>query len=189
MVIKEQIISADDFLDVVELPKYQDCVLELVEGRLVEMSKPTAGHGEIISWLNVRIGGYVIEQDLGRICSGDAGFVLEKNPDGRDTVRGLDFAFIAKARTSGPLAYTWYESGPDLAVEVISPSNKVADYHLKVTQLLNAGSRMVWLVHPATRTVEVHTPSGATTFREDDTLSGGDVLPGFQIRVGDIFPS
>ena len=189
MAIQEQLITAERFLALVDQPQYEDRVLELVEGAIVEMSKPTAGHGEIISWLNVRIGSYIIEKDLGRMCSGDAGFILGRGPDGRDTVRGLDFAFIAKAKVPGPLEFTWYEMGPDLAVEVISPNNKAGDIHLKVMQLLNAGTRLVWLVYPESRTVVVHTASGATTLYENDKLSGGDVLPGFELRVGDIFPS
>lgn len=189
MAVQQQYITADRFLEIVEQPQNQDCVLELVEGVVVEMSKPTAGHGEIISWLSIRIGSFVIEQDLGRICSGDAGFILERNPLGRDTVRGLDFAFINKAKASGPLEYTWYEMGPDLAVEVISPNNKTSDTHLKVMQLLNAGTRLIWVIYPESRTVVVHTASSANTLYEDDTLSGGDVLPGLEMRVGDIFPS
>ena len=189
MAIQEQFITAENFLDLVEHPHYQDYVLELVEGAIIEMSKPTAGHGEVISWLNIRIGSYIIQNDLGRICSGDAGFVLERNPDGRDTVRGLDFAFIDKAKASGPLDFTWYEMGPDLAVEVISPNNKASDIHLKVMQLLNAGTRLIWVIYPESRTVVTHTASGANTLSETDTLSGADVLPGFEIRVGDIFPS
>lgn len=189
MEIKEQFISADRFFELADAPEYQDRDLELVEGALVDMSKPTAGHGEIVSWLNVRIGSYIIENNLGRICSGDAGFVLEQNPVGRDTVRGLDFAFIAKEKVSGPLEFTWYDLGPDLAIEVISPSNKTSDTHLKVMQLLDAGTRLVWLVYPESRTVVAHTASGAVTLTEADALSGGDVLPGFELRVGDIFPS
>ena len=189
MAIQEQFITAESFLALVEQPQYQDRVLELVEGTIVEMSKPTAGHGEIVSWLNIRIGSYIIDKGLGRICSGDAGFVLERNPVGRDTVRGLDFAFIAKEKVSGPLEFTWYEMGPDLAVEVISPNNMAGDIHLKVLQLLNAGTRLIWLIYPESRTVVAHTASGATTLCETDTLSGGDVVPGFELRVADIFPS
>ena len=189
MAIQERIITVERFQDLVDAREYQDRVIELVEGALVDMPKPTAGHGEVVSWLNIRIGSYIVENRLGRVCSGDAGFVLARNPDGGDTVRGLDFAFIANDKAAGPLDFTWYESGPDLAVEVISPSNKTADTHLKVQQLLNAGTRLVWLVYPETRTVTAHTPAGATTLNENDTLSGGDVLPGFQLPVSDIFPS
>ena len=68
------------------------------------------------------------------------------------------------------------------------PSNKASDTHLKVMQLMKAGTRLVWLVYPESRSVEAHTSDGAITLHESDTLSGGDVLPGFEMRVGDIFP-
>ena len=189
MVIEKQFINAERFLELVEQPQYEDRIVELVEGELVEMSKPTAGHGEVVSWLSIKIGTFIVERGLGRICSGDAGFVLERDPDGRDTIRGLDFAFVGVSKVSGPLEYKWYDIAPDLAIEVISPSNKAADIHLKVMQLLNAGTSLVWIVYPDSKTVTVHTASGAATLHENDTLSGGDVLPGFQIRVGDIFPT
>ena len=60
---------------------------------------------------------------------------------------------------------------------------------LKVDQLLAAGTDLVWIVNPESRTVVAHTVDGALTRRENDILSGGDVLPGFEIRVGDIFPT
>ena len=180
MEVKDRIITVERFYELMEQPEYLDRVIELVEGELIEMSKPTRIHGVVASWLTMKIASHVYENDLGEVSSGDAGFVLERNANGRDTVRGLDISFVSKSRVTDPPDFSWYEFGPDLAVEVISPSNKASDIHLKVAQLLNAGTRLVWLVHPATRTVEVHTPSGATTFREDDALSGGDVLPGFK---------
>ena len=189
MEIQEQFISAERFQDLVDAPEYQDRVLELVEGRLIEMSKPGRIHGLTVTRLTVRIANHVDAKNLGEVSAGDAGFVLERNPFGRDTVRGLDIAFVSNERAPGELDNSWYESGPDLAVEVISPSNKTADTHLKVQQLLNAGARLVWLVYPETRTVTAHTPAGATTLNENDTLSGGDVLPGFQLPVSDIFPA
>ena len=189
MLLEKQYLSADRFYELAQQLEYEDRVLELVEGEIIEMSKPTAGHGELVSWINIRIGSYIVEHDLGRICSGDAGFVLERNRVGRDTVRGLDFAFISKGKASGPLQFTWYDFGPDLAGEVISPNNKASDTQLKVMQLFAAGTRLVWLVYPESRVLVAHTAAGAVTLREDDTLSGGDVLPGFEMRVGDIFPS
>jgi len=189
MAIQEQFISADRFQDLVDAPEYQDCVLELVEGVLVEMSKPKRIHGVVVAELTFRLTSYVRENDLGEVTVGDAGFVLERNSYGRDTVRGLDIAFLSKSRNLGPPDFNWYEIGPDLAVEVISPNNKASDIHLKVMQLLNAGTRLVWLVYPESRTVVAHTADGAITLTESDTLSGGDVLPGFELRVDDIFPS
>ena len=189
MAIQQQFISADRFLELVDLPEYQDRVLELVEGVIVDMPLPTRLHGVVVARLTMKIANHVDANDLGEVTSGNVGFVLERNRIGRDTVRGLDIAFLSKSKDLGPPDYSWYELGPDLAVEVISPSNKAGDIHLKVTQLLDAGTRLVWLVYPENKTVVTHTTAGAKTLREDDTLSGGDVLPGFAIRVGDIFPS
>ena len=188
MAIQEKTVSAEDFLALADLPEYQDRVLELVEGVIIEMSKPTRIHGIVVGLLTAEIVFFVKRGNLGEVTVGDAGFVLERNRFGKDTVRGLDIAFVSKSRELGAPDFTWYELGPDLAAEVISPSNKADDIHLKVMQLLEAGTRLVWLVYPETRTVVAQTAAGAVTLHEDDTLSGGDVLPGFEIRVGDIFP-
>ncbi len=189
MAVQERYMSADTFADLVELPEYQDRVLELVEGVIIDMPKPKRIHGVVTMRLALKIANFVDAHDLGEATVGDPGFVLERNNYGRDTVRGLDIAFISGERLSTPPDDNWYELGPDLAVEVISPSNKAVDLHLKVTQLLSAGARLVWLVYPQNRTVVAHTADGAVTLTEADTLSGGDVLPGFEIPVGDIFPT
>jgi Uma2 family endonuclease len=189
MAIQEQFISADHFLELVDAPEYQDRVLELVEGALVEMSKPTWKHGIITMRLALKIANHAAANDLGEVPAAETGFALERNPYGRDTVRGVDIAFVSKARIPEQMDFTWLDMGPDLAVEVISPNNKAGDIHLKVMQLLNAGTRLVWLVYPESRTIVAHTADGAVTLSEADTLSGRDVLPGFQLRVSEIFPS
>ncbi len=96
MFVEKQFISADRFLEIVEQPQYDDRIVDLVDGEIIDMLRPTAGHGEIVSWLVIIIGNHVLKHDLGRMSSGDAGFILECNPEGRDTVRGLDIAFISK---------------------------------------------------------------------------------------------
>ena len=189
MVIEKQFINAERFLELVEQPQYEDRIIELVEGELVEMSRPNGQHGEITMQLGVKIANHVYKHDLGRVTAAETGFILARDPDGKDTVRGLDIAFISANRTPYPLPSKVVDVIPDLAVEVVSPSNKAADIHLKVMQLLNAGTSLVWIVYPDSKTVTVHTASGAATLHEDETLTGGEVLPGFQIRVGDIFPT
>lgn len=188
MAIQEQSITAERFLELVEQPEYQDRLLDLVQGELVEMSKPTRIHGVVTMRLALNIANFVEAHDLGEVTVGDTGFILERKAGGRDTVRGLDIAFVNKSRLPDAPDFTWYEIGPDLTVEVISPNNKAGDIQLKVMQLLNAGTRLVWLIYPESRTVLAHTTDGAVTLHEDDRLSGGDVLPGFELRVGDIFP-
>ena len=105
-------------------------------------------------------------------------------------MRGLDIAFLSSAKAPAVLPDRLVEVAPDLAVEVISPSNQATDMHRKIRQLLAAGTALIWIVHPETRTVEVHTQSGAANASGcDDVLSGGDVLPGFEIPVREIFPA
>jgi len=189
MLVERQYISAEAFLEVAASPEYVDRSVELVEGEIVEMSLPGGEHGEVLAILTIRIGHYVLEKNLGRVATGDAGFILERNPDGKDTVRGLDLAFVSRSKAPGPLPNTLLEIAPDLALEVVSPSNEAADIRLKIRQLLNAGTTMVWIVYPDLRIVDVHTRDGATTLEGDDALSGGDVLPGFEIPVREIFPA
>ncbi len=189
MVMERQLVSVERFLEIIESPEYGDRIVELVEGEIIEMSKPSGLHGQITMLVGAKIFNYVTDNTLGIVTAAETGFILERNPDGRDTVRGLDVAYISGARAPIVLPDQLLDLAPDLAVEVISPSNKVADMHRKIRQLLAAGTALVWIVHPETRTVEVHTRSGATTLEEDDTLSGGDVLPGFEVPVRDIFPT
>ena len=185
---EKQYISVEEFLELAQRPEYQDRRLELVEGEIVEMSKSTIRHGVITMRLSMKIASYVDENDLGWVTAAETGFVVARNPAGRATVRGLDIAFISKAKMPDPLPFKLFELAPDLAVEVISPGNSADDIHDKVRELLKAGTPLIWLVYAETRTVVVHTSAGAVTYEESDTLSGGDVLPGFEVRVGDIFP-
>lgn len=189
MVMERQFVSAEGFLEIVGSPEYVDRIVELVEGEIVKMPKPSGLHGQITMLLGLKIGNHVVNNGLGIVTAAETGFILERNPDGRDTVRGLDIAFIRSARAPRVLPDKLVDVAPDLAVEVISPSNKATDSHRKIRQLLAAGTALVWIVHPETRTVEVHTRSGATTLEADDALNGGDVLPGLEIPIREIFPA
>lgn len=77
---------------------------------------------------------------------------------------------------------------PDLAVEVVSPSDTSQDVQAKVSEYLSAGTRLVWVIYPKTRNVVEYRPGGtARVLSEEDFLDGGDVVPGFRCRVGDLF--
>ena len=189
MLLERQVISAEGFLKIVGSPEYGDRIVELVGGEIIEMPLPNGEHGEVLARLTVLIGQHVLENRLGRVATGDTGFILERNPDGRDTVRGMDLAFISIAKSPAPLPNTFLEFAPDLAVEVISPSNDAADIRLKIRQLLAAGTALVWIVYPELQIVDVHRPAGSRTLSAADVLSGGDVLPGFEVAVREIFPA
>ncbi len=180
--------SAEDFLEVANMPEYADCRVELVEGEIVTMPTTNSVHAELVARLVIVVGAYIVKHRLGRIYAGDAGFVLERNPEGRDTVRGLDIAFISREKAPDPLPNAWLEVAPDLVIEVISPGNTADDTRLKVRQLLRAGCAQVWVVYPNLREVDAHSEKGIQVYREGDTLACPDILPGFEIAISDIFP-
>ena len=114
---------------------------------------------------------------------------LSGTREGKDTLRGLDIAYLSAERLPGVLPRSPLRVAPDLAVEIISPSNKAIDIEKKIHQLLSAGTALIWIVYPDLRSITVYTVNGASRLREDDALTGGDILPGFEVRVADIFPA
>ncbi len=77
---------------------------------------------------------------------------------------------------------------PDLAVEVVSPGDRAEEVYGKVREYLDAGARLVWVVWPRHRAVTVYTLDGQVRERrEGDALDGDDVLPGFRVRVAELF--
>jgi Uma2 family endonuclease len=156
---------------------------ELVEGELREMSPAGGDHGEVGMRLTWRLAQHVESGGLGVSYTSDTGFRLARDPD---TVRCPDISFVSQARyvpTKGVV-----EGAPDLAVEIVSPTDRYDEVLDKVHDYLNAGTRMVVVVHPPKRTVTVYRPRGtALVLTENDVLEGGDVVPGWQIPVRDIF--
>jgi Uma2 family endonuclease len=151
------------------------------------MVKPGYKHGRI----TMRIAGpmhvFVETHDLGEVMAAETGYILHRDERGRDTVRGIDIGFIAKARLPQSDLRGHYPGAPDLAVEVVSPGNEAADMHQKIRELLRGGCRLIWIVYPDTQTVEVHTSAGAHTLEIDAALDGGEVLPGFTLPLRQVF--
>ena len=187
MTLHEQLISAETFFDLVQKPEYASKKLELVQGVIVELTKPGGEHGEITMEIGRLIANYVREHRLGRVTAAETGYILARSPKGRDTVRGPDVAFVSMARAPQGLPKGPVPFAPDFAVEVISPTNTAVEIHNKVRDLLRAGTQLIWLVYPDTRTVVVHTGASAQTLEQDDVLSGGEVIPGFVLPIRDIF--
>ena len=176
------LMTAEELFD---LPA-DDYKYELVAGELIRMA-PTGGEHGV---LTVRIGRildeYVEAHDLG-ICSGaETGFILRRAPD---IVRAPDAAFIAKARIPETgIPKTYWPFAPDLAVEVTSPSDRFSAVQTKIAEYFSAGTRLVWVIEPATRTVYAYrSVHDVQALGEDDELSGADVLPGFRYALGRLF--
>lgn len=164
----------------------EEGLCELVAGELVREPPPGEDHGRVAANVLILMGGFVREHGLGRAYGAETGFVIARDPD---TVRAPDAAFVTTerleaARRRGP----YLEGAPDLAVEVISPSNSGIALAAKVRDYLAAGAQAVWVVEPSRRTVTVHRPGRPPeTLSSGEVLDGGPVLPGFRLPVRDLF--
>ena len=179
-----QPMTADELL---AMPDDGFCY-ELVEGELIRMPPPGFVHGVRTIKLTTPLDNHVSAHRLGVVCAAEAGFLLAQNPD---TVRAPDIAFVRRERIekAGEVKGYWV-GAPDLAVEVTSPGDTIREVEYKAAQWLEAGARMVWVVSPKLRTVTVdRSLTDIVVLTEKDTLDGGEVVPGFQIRVAEIFSS
>ena len=159
---------------------------ELIRGVLCETMPTGQEHGEIAALLTAELVVFARARALGRVTTSDAGVWLERDPD---TVREPDVAFFSAAKVPPGVRVTGYsEAIPDLVVEIASPNDSRREVHDKAHMWLNHGVRLVWVVQPETRTIDVHRPGHAiVTLGDHDTLGGLDVLPGFTCEVSAVF--
>jgi Uma2 family endonuclease len=155
---------------------------ELVRGELITR----AAAGGLPGWITMRLAthlqNHVDGHQLGATFSSDTGFLLSRNPD---TVRQPDASFVSDKRAveiAGVIP-----NAPDLAVEVISPSDLFSEIDAKVLEYLGAGTGMVIVINPVTRSATVHTPTAVSRLTINDTIDGGDVVPGWTLPLREIF--
>jgi Uma2 family endonuclease len=177
MTVDTRIFTADELL---RLPD-DGSRYELVEGELRKMSPSGADHSAIALLIAARILTHVEQNRLGgRVYGADAGFVVSRNPD---TVLAPDAAYVSRERVVDSPRF--FPGPPDLAVEVISPSDSYSEVHEKKDCYLEAGTRAVVIVDPRRFVVHVHRTSGPTDVI--DTLTLDDILPGWSMTFDDIF--
>ena len=177
-----RLLTADDLLRL-----YSEGVRgELIRGVLCETMPAGIEHGAIVMRLGGALFNAVEPRQLGTLVASDSGVWLERDPD---TVREPDIAFFSAEKIPLNARITGYaEVAPDLVVEVASPSDSRREVHDKAHMWLNHGVRLVWVVQPKTRTIEVYRPDEAiATLAEDDSLDGLEVLPGFTCEVSAVF--
>ena len=158
--------------------------VELVRGLLVVRELPGMRHARVAMDLALALGAHVRAAALGRVYA-EAGFKLASNPD---TVRGPDIAFISRGRIPDPEPTGFAGFAPDLVVEVISPGDRAGEVLAKVADWLSGGSRLVWVLDPARRVARVYRADGTEQIlTADESLDGGDVVPGFSCPLREIF--
>ncbi|MCC7023490.1 MAG: Uma2 family endonuclease [Thermomicrobiales bacterium] len=156
---------------------------ELIDGELAPVNPSGFASSRMAHRVGRIIGNFVDDHDLGELTGSDGGYVLF--PD-RETLLAPDVAFVRKDRVppveeQGRFA----RLAPDLAVEILSPADRMASALAKVSLYLEAEVQMVWLIDPVKRTVTIFTPDDAPIrLEEGDTLTGGAILPGFSVQVG-----
>jgi len=189
------LLSADEFL---VAARRDDVRQELVRGEVRSMTPAGGWHATVGDNLYGPLREFVRARRLGRCVFDGAGFLLPLPPelqrrsrDGRprDTVRSPDVAFVRAARVPlGGFGPGWILLAPDLAVEVLSPSETTSDTGEKLADYRAAGTPLVWVVDPAKRLVAVYAADAPVRWlREGDTLDGGAVVPGFTLAVEALF--
>ena len=159
---------------------------ELVKGELVKLAPAGSEHGDLAMRVGWRLGQYVENHNLGKVFAAETGFRIASNPD---TVRAPDVAFISKGRVEeAGLVEGYWPGAPDLAVEVISPTDIYTAVQAKVLDWLDAGTLMVAVVNPRQQTVTVYrSRTDITILTGNDILDGQDVVPGWTLAIRDLF--
>ena len=158
---------------------------ELVDGNLVERNSGSES-SVIAALIATVLNNFIRGKRIGLVFGADCGY--QCFPDAPEEVRKPDVSVVASGRLPGdkpPKGHT--KIAPNLAVEVISPNDLAYEIEDKVAEYLAAGVKLVWVVNPASRTVRVHSGPNSGILRSDDTITGGDVLPGFECRVAEFF--
>lgn len=159
--------------------------MELVRGRVVR--EPPAGfeHGDVGMGLATRLRAHVKREGLGTVVGPDTGFILAEDPP---TVRAPDAAFVRGENLEGGRPEGYAPFAPDLAVEVVSPSNTLTQIQEKVLDYLDAGTSAVWVLEPGSRRITVYrSRSEIRILAPDEVLDGEEVVPGFMVRVMEVF--
>ncbi|MBZ0294623.1 MAG: Uma2 family endonuclease [Anaerolineae bacterium] len=180
MAVQKRLYTAQAFEQFIQQPENQDRHLELVGGEIVEVVSNNYA-SMIAAYLAAYLVTFTEEYALGRVTGADGGYSVA----GERYIP--DVGFISRQRQPEPCRESWNSLAPDLAVEVISPTDDERVLRIKVTNYLAAGT-VVWVVDPEAQAIDIHAPGQPVqVLTTDDTLDGGLLLPGFKLSVRQIF--
>ena len=159
---------------------------ELINGELEKMPSPGPPHGRIAFRLGLFLGQFIWDHELGEGFGNDTGFKLTTNPD---TVLAPDFAFVTnETYREGSKTEGYWPGPPDLAVEVLSPSDRPGKVRQKKSRWFSFGLKQLWVVDPKYTTITIYrSESDTTTFSGSDFLEAPDLFPGLRMSLDKIF--
>jgi Uma2 family endonuclease len=177
----EKSVTADDFFEIARGKR-----AELIQGKVIWMTPAGTEHGFYAMDLGSEIRVFVKRQKLGIVCAAETGFRMAN-----DMVRAPDVAFLSNEKLKsigGALPQKFFPGAPDLAVEVVSPGDTAEEIESKVGDWFQGGTQQVWVLYPRTKTIHLHRSASETlVLRRGDIITGGEVLPGFEYAVNEIF--
>ncbi len=176
--------------DLLAMPDDPDHRYELVEGHLVRMSPTGGAHGRSSMDLGAHLAVHAEQHGLGVVFGAETGFNLTRPGESRETVLAPDVAFVRAEHASLTETGDFPRVAPDLAVEIASPSDSRRRMSEKARRYLGRGVRLVWVVWPRRREIDVWAPGDATPhiLTAVDTLDGAMVVPNFTITVARVCP-
>jgi Uma2 family endonuclease len=183
MVIQHRLVTVDEFEEFIARDENTDRRFELIDGEIVE-KMPTELHGLIAARFAGRMLPFVEDNDLGRVTVE----ARHRPADDCYNDRIPDVSFTSKARALPVVEKGAVPQMPDLCIEIKSPHDKLLKMREKAMYYLANGARMVWLVIPEKRLIEVYRPDqDVEILTENDTLDGGDIVPGFSLALSYLF--
>ena len=182
MSTQKTLLTADEFF---HLYSHRDGRYELVDGEVVEMAPVRRRHGRTAMNIGAAFHNYCRHTGVGW-SEVEVGYRVRSGPD---TVRGPDVSLVLSEHPEEDEQEIGYVTGaPDIAVEVVSPSNTAAEMERKVREYLAAGSQRVWVAYTSSRSVAVHRADGtAITYTGVDVITDEELIPGFSLPLADVF--
>lgn len=158
---------------------------ELVKGEIIYLMPTGHLHSFYEGNITIALGVFVKEHQLGRVLPGEVGIYTQRQPD---TVRGADVAFISHERLTQVQSKSFLDVCPELVVEVMSPDDTWDEVHEKLEEYFAVGAKLIWVVAPRRQRLHVYRSlTDLDVLTVQDTLTGGAVLPGFQVSVAELF--
>jgi Uma2 family endonuclease len=159
---------------------------ELINGELVDMGNSGALHGYVCSILVMALMNYILPRKLGIILDSSTAFTMQNG-----NKRSPDISFVSKANLQGleQLPDGFLVGAPDLAIEVLSPNNTIAEIHQKLVEYFENGSRLVWVINLKQHYVLVYRSAQEPDrlLKQSDMLDGEDVIAGFTMPLSELF--